>query len=86
VASNDGPVAYDGSPPAQQTPWGGMQWVPPSWPVAETSPSAAAWPSVAASQLAGDATGVWFGAVATTTADGVPIAAGSGAGRVSSWT
>jgi hypothetical protein len=28
VASNDGPVAYDRSPPAQQTPWDWMQWVP----------------------------------------------------------
>jgi hypothetical protein len=33
AASNDGPAAFDGSPPAQQTPWGGMQWVPPGpWP------------------------------------------------------
>jgi hypothetical protein len=33
AASNDGPAAFDGSSPAQQTPWGGMQWVPPGpWP------------------------------------------------------
>jgi hypothetical protein len=28
-------MGYDGSPPAQQTPWGGMQWVlPGSWAMA----------------------------------------------------
>ena len=26
VASNDGPKGQDMSPPAQQTPWGGMPW------------------------------------------------------------
>jgi hypothetical protein len=54
-----------------------------TWPVDET------WPSAAASQFVGDATGVWVGPVATAAARGgvgVPVAAWSVGGRVSSWT
>jgi hypothetical protein len=70
AASNDGPAAFDGSPPAQQTPWGGMQWVPPG-----------PWPRPGLQQphsSTGDATGVWVGPVATAAAQGgvgVPVAA-----------
>jgi hypothetical protein len=73
ATSNDGPAAFDGSPLAQQTPWGGMQWVPPGpWPI----PGLQQPPS----QFAGDATGVWVGPVATAAAHGgggggIPVAA-----------
>jgi hypothetical protein len=42
----------------------GWDAVGATWPVVKT------WPSAAASQFAGDATGVWVGLVATTAAHG----------------